>query len=116
MSRLHLMRLRLCWRNNTTSTNMTGKRFILFLSLILICAVWLSAEEFEFRHTPGQKFRIECKIFGTQTAAGSEPIKNQQEYKTVRRIKSVSNDKSGREIAEIEDNSYYFNHRQFFFD
>ncbi|MBP5449660.1 MAG: OmpA family protein [Spirochaetales bacterium] len=103
------MRLRLCWRNNTTSTNMTGKRFILFLSLILISAVWLSAEEFEFRHTPGQKFRIECKIFGTQTAAGSEPIKNQQEYKTVRRIKSVSNDKSGREISEIEDNSYYFN-------
>ncbi len=89
------------------STNIIKKSIIVLTVLLLTVAVSYP-EVFTFKASKGQKFNIECKIFGKQIINEVQLVKNEQQYKTIRTIKSV--DKKGKSVvATINDNSLYYN-------
>ena len=79
------------------------KKFI-FSIINLFILFGLNSEEFVFKFQKGQKFKITCSITGTHTINGVKMVETNQQYKTIRHIKDVKDN-----IAEIEDDSYYYN-------
>lgn len=76
--------------------------------LFLLINFYLQSEEFSFKSTKGQKFKIECNIDGKQYLNGKLVASYNQKYKTIRTIKNVDGTK-----AVIEDDYYYYNINKF---
>lgn len=85
------------------------KRIILLLAILIIFVFQLNSEVFRFKYNKSDKYKIEGTIEGEQYQNGVLLSKYVHTYKNIRSIKEVHDN-----IADIEDNVYYYNQNTFY--